>query len=202
MSSARRARVAVVASLALVLVIVWLVGGLPRRWNLVVIVWQTSGEAAEMPTPRRDALAVRGARFPYASPQPVDDEDLERWVAPLLAAGWTHHAPALQGTEDAGTVVEANLEALSTAASPGPLQNIFLVRTAGSDRAELDVQLGRLMDGLAGPLASSRTLYVVVDVAASEIHLGGPRNFDSDGLSAPEGDLAGWFAGLMRLADS
>jgi len=191
--------VAVAAAVLLVSVVVWLADSLPRRWNLVLVVWQVPQGAAVGPTPRRDAVAAGGGRLPYAPDAAPSFDDMERWVAPLAAAGWTvvSRPPADAGVP--GSVVEANLQALAAAQAPSPLRNVFLAPMASADRAELDREFGRLMDGLAGPLASSRTLYVVVDVSASEIHVGGPRNFDPDGLVAPEGDPGIWLADLMRV---
>ena len=122
MNSSRRAYAAVVGALLLVGAIVWLVDGLPRRWNLVLVVWDGPGAEGEVSTPRRAALALEGLSQGYSAEPELDRGALEQWVAPLVAAGWTLHDPQLQGAVPPARAVEANLDAFMAGESPRPLR--------------------------------------------------------------------------------
>lgn len=196
MSARTRALTAVLGALALVAVLAWIGGELPRRWNLVVLVLDApTGQQA----PRLEGLTRGGARFSLDGTGALGESELDQVVAPLVAAGWTLHQPVLAPERTPRLEVDANLEALAGAASPRPLRNIFLLHFEASDRAEADRQFGRLVDGLAGPLASARTLYVVVDRKGGALLVGGPRNLPLAELTPPEAGLREWLVGLMRV---
>ena len=156
---------AVAAAAALVGVLLLASGRLPRTWDVILVEIESPLTDVPEASPRLDRLAAAGAVLPNA-----DAAELERLGDRLQSAGWNalhpEAGPSLEGTTDLA------LEAALDPASRAP--RLLVVRYRPASAGELNTQLGRLIDGLAGGLVPSHTLFVVVDRERRRVLVSGP----------------------------
>lgn len=198
MSEERRRRwlVPAVAVLAAALLLGLLRGDPARGWHLVLV--DVSGPASTTPEalPRLTGLEQAGTRLAW--PGVLPDRDALEELADLLAdRGWR----VVSFTDAAGSSSRAVTEAvLQSTWSGGPARGraAVLVRYRPSGGAELDRELGRLIDGMASPLPPARTLYVVIDRGDRSVTLAGPRAF-RPGSVPPAVDFTSWLLEILAV---
>jgi hypothetical protein len=104
----------------------------------------------------------------------------------------------VRGAEE---TTEAVLEA-AWANGPAGVRTVLRFRYRPAGRGELDRELGRLIDGLAGPLQPSRTLFVIIDREPHLIILAGPRTLNPSALpahGAGAADFVPWLSKVLRI---
>lgn len=201
MNARARAFAVVVVAGLLVAVLLVATGRLPRRWHVVFV----DASAAVAPTsdgsPRLDALRSAGIGLSWPGGWLPDEALLIEAVERLRDVGWT--SLPVPPAADAAATTEAALE-VAYAHGPVGTRTVLRVHYRPATRGELDHELGRLIDGLAGPLPPARTLFVVVDRESHLAILGGPRTL-RPGALPPHGagaeDFVPWFGEVLRIRE-
>ncbi len=202
MNPRTRAVLATSAALVLVVVLVVASGRLPRRWHVVIVDAAPAVTVVPEATPRLDALRAAGIGIAWPEGWLPDEATLTDAVDALRDAGWTP-VEAAGATGGARATTDAVLDA-AYAAGPARGRRVVRLRYVPASRAELDREVGRLFDGLAGPLRPARTLYLVVDRESHLAILGGPPALDAAALP-PHGvggdAFVAWLAAILRIPD-
>lgn len=199
MNPRQRAFAAVLASGALVAVLLVASGRLPRPWHVVLIDASPAVSDAPGSSPRLDALRRAGIGLSWAGGWLPDEPLLIESAEHLRDAGW--RAIVAPGGADVRSTTDAALEAAYDH-GPGDRRTVMRVRYGPASRGELDREIGRLVDGLAGPLRPARTLFLVIDRNTHLAILAGPRGLDPAALP-PHGagaeDFVPWLSEVLRI---
>ncbi len=177
-----RRREGIALGVLLVLLMAGLAPGLQRPDQVVLISWPDRPPSGEL-TPRLDGMAPEATHAARADGPSV----VETLAEEASRSGWV----VVEGRGGPEAVMDGALDALVETR-----RVVVLLRLDGEDRAAIDDQFGRSLDGLAAILAPARTLYVIE--RPDEVYALGPgqRKLGTpvDGISARR-DF-GW---LLRL---
>ena len=192
----RRRTVPILAALAVILVVLALLSGRGPRWHLVLV--DAAGPQRDTPEamPRLAGLQEAGARVAWPGDLPAR-QDIDRLADRLALAGWRVVAFTDAAGSSSRAVTDAVLES-TWADGPATGRVAVLVRYRPAGGADLDRELGRLADGMAGPLPPARTLFVVIDRADRSVTLAGPRAFRPRSAQEP-GEFVPWLLGILRV---
>lgn len=167
-----------------------------RRWHLVLV--DVAAPPAEAPEsmPRLEALQQAGLRIEWRGALP-DAAAIDDLADRLTDHGWA----VASFTDAAGSSSRAVTDAVLERAwghGPAVARTAVLVRYRPSGPADMDRELGRLVDGMAAPLPPSRTLFVVIDRAERSVTLAGPPGLSAGAIPVP-GEFTPWLLGVLRV---
>ncbi|MCP4870822.1 MAG: hypothetical protein GY898_19130 [Proteobacteria bacterium] len=199
MNPKQRAVAAVIGAGVLVAILLVASGRLPRNWHVVFVDASAAVAASPEASPRLDGLRRAGIGLSWPGGWLPDEALLIEAGEHLRDAGW--QAIVAPAAPASASTTEAALEA-AYANGPAGGRSVLRVRYRPASRGELDRELGRLIDGLAGPLPPARTLFVVVDRETHLAIVAGPRGLNPTALP-PHGagaeDFVPWLSQVLRI---
>jgi len=202
-SSRLRAIGAILLALGLVVVVVVASSTQPRRWHVVLVDLAPARIATDEPGPRLDALARSGAVAAWPGAGMPPSAQLLELSGGLAASGWLQLEPPVEPSLSSALRTEEVLAAVYDRVEAGGGRLVLSVTYQPASRTEADLEVGRLVDGLAGPLPGSQTLYVILDRDLQRVLLVGPDAAPRavEELPASPDDFAAWILDLLRVRD-